>query len=250
MSRRFDASSPGGAEEEGPRQGGGGGALRERARVYGFFSAVFAREPTKEAIEAFRAGEVAARHEGLGATDALRAPLAAWQGIPRLQCLSEVQVRGLGPARERDLPALRLDVPARKGHQALRDGAALPGGELRLPGAARHTRGGTGLGGVLPAAAGGAPGKASTMERVRLIGGGVAGWDAVWQVESLGGGEGDVAALTAREVEVTESGGAHVTVNASGAVRGSASGGADITILGDPSTIDVSTSGGADVRTG
>jgi len=72
VSRRFDASSPGGAEEEGPRQGGGGGALRERARVYGFFSAVFAREPTQEAIEAFRAGEIAARLEGLGATDALR----------------------------------------------------------------------------------------------------------------------------------------------------------------------------------
>lgn len=57
----------------------------------------------------------------------------------------------------------------------------------------------------------------------------------------------DLSLLEALRVIVDASGGAYVAVHASESVTGSASGGAEILVLGDPATVDVDVRGGATV---
>jgi hypothetical protein len=71
-------------------------------------------------------------------------------------------------------------------------------------------------------------------------------------VESLtlsasGGADADLADLTIAVVDLEASGGASVTVNVTGEITGQASGGADVTILGNPGRQVIDVSGGADV---
>jgi hypothetical protein len=67
------------------------------------------------------------------------------------------------------------------------------------------------------------------------------------RVVASGGGAVDLVELEARDVVVDASGGAFVAVFATDSVTGEASGGADVVIHGDPKTVDVDESGGADV---
>lgn len=67
------------------------------------------------------------------------------------------------------------------------------------------------------------------------------------RVVASGGGALDLVELEARDVVVDASGGAFVAVFATDSVTGEASGGADVVIHGDPETVDVDESGGADV---
>ena len=60
----------------------------------------------------------------------------------------------------------------------------------------------------------------------------------------------NVSDLEAERIDVTATGGADVTVRATGEVKGEASGGARVSILGDPEWVDVATSGGASVNEG
>lgn len=62
-----------------------------------------------------------------------------------------------------------------------------------------------------------------------------------------GGSNLDLSDLTIGSVVVTMSGGSNVTVNVTDEIVGNASGGSDLTILGDPAGQRVDVSGGADV---
>jgi hypothetical protein len=63
-----------------------------------------------------------------------------------------------------------------------------------------------------------------------------------------GGSKLDLSDLIVGSVVITMSGGSNVTVNVTEEIVGSASGGSDLTILGDPSGQRVAVSGGAEVR--
>jgi hypothetical protein len=66
-------------------------------------------------------------------------------------------------------------------------------------------------------------------------------------VDASGGADVDLSDLEARDVEVFVSGGADVRVFATDSVEGEASGGAHVTVFGDPDRSRIDTSGGADV---
>ena len=68
-----------------------------------------------------------------------------------------------------------------------------------------------------------------------------------YSLSASGGSDSDLEDLTARDVVVNISGGADARITASGSVEGEASGGSDLTIFGDPSSVLVDTSGGSDV---
>jgi hypothetical protein len=70
------------------------------------------------------------------------------------------------------------------------------------------------------------------------------------RVVASGGAAVDLVDLQARDVVVDASGGSFVAVFATDSVTGDASGGADVMIYGDPETVEVDTSGGADVDVG
>ncbi len=70
---------------------------------------------------------------------------------------------------------------------------------------------------------------------------------AALALEASGGANVDLAALTVDSVDVDLSGGTNVTIRVGGSIEGSASGGANLTILGDPPQVDVETSGGASI---
>ena len=67
------------------------------------------------------------------------------------------------------------------------------------------------------------------------------------EVNGTGGASVDLGGLEAERIDIMVSGGARVTIRASDAVEGEASGGARLTVLGDPGRVDVATSGGASV---
>jgi hypothetical protein len=67
------------------------------------------------------------------------------------------------------------------------------------------------------------------------------------RVVASGGASVDLVDLAARNVVVEASGGAVVLVTARDSVTGQASGGSNVDVYGDPPTVDVATSGGADV---
>jgi hypothetical protein len=67
------------------------------------------------------------------------------------------------------------------------------------------------------------------------------------EVNGSGGASVDLGGLEAERIDIMVSGGARVTIRASDAVEGEASGGARLTVLGDPGRVDVATSGGASV---
>jgi hypothetical protein len=66
-------------------------------------------------------------------------------------------------------------------------------------------------------------------------------------IAASGGSDLDLSDLVAGSVSVNASGGSDVTVNVTEEVVGSASGGSNLTILGDPTSQRVDVSGGADV---
>jgi hypothetical protein len=68
------------------------------------------------------------------------------------------------------------------------------------------------------------------------------------RMSSSGGSDLDAGGLTADEADVDSSGGSDLTIAVRERIVGEASGGSDIFYTGEPRTIDVDTSGGADVR--
>ena len=58
-----------------------------------------------------------------------------------------------------------------------------------------------------------------------------------------------LGALEARDVKVSANGGARVEISASGSVTGQANGGATVVVSGSPSSVNVTTDGGATVTT-
>jgi hypothetical protein len=66
-------------------------------------------------------------------------------------------------------------------------------------------------------------------------------------IAASGGSDLDLSDLVAGSVSVNASGGSDVTVNVTEEVVGSASGGSNLTILGDPASQRIDVSGGADV---
>lgn len=93
-------------------------------------------------------------------------------------------------------------------------------------------------------------GVVATAFRVELHGGAhatVSGRAEVLTVDASGGALLDANALTAREVNVSASGGVRANLRATSAVRGSGSGGVSLTVAGNPATRAVRTSGGASV---
>jgi len=69
-----------------------------------------------------------------------------------------------------------------------------------------------------------------------------------YQLNASGGSDSDLSGLIASFVEVSVSGGADAHIFASESAVGKASGGSDITVLGNPVQLNISTSGGADVK--
>jgi hypothetical protein len=67
-------------------------------------------------------------------------------------------------------------------------------------------------------------------------------------IAASGGSDLDLSDLVAGSVSVNASGGSDVTVNVTEEVVGSASGGSDLIILGDPASQHIDVSGGADVN--
>jgi len=77
----------------------------------------------------------------------------------------------------------------------------------------------------------------------------------VGEVETLainasGGADVDLTDLIVATANVEASGGANVTVEITEQIQGEVSGGADLTILGEPTSQNIETSGGADVHNG
>jgi hypothetical protein len=70
------------------------------------------------------------------------------------------------------------------------------------------------------------------------------------EVIGSGGASVDLSGLDAGTLDIEVSGGANATLRAADAVSGEASGGARVTILGDPARVEVSTSGGASLSRG
>ena len=68
-----------------------------------------------------------------------------------------------------------------------------------------------------------------------------------YRLDASGGADADLSDLEARDVEVDVSGGADVRVFATDSVEGKASGGANVTVVGDPDRSRIETSGGSDV---
>ncbi len=71
-----------------------------------------------------------------------------------------------------------------------------------------------------------------------------------YQLNASGGSDSDLSGLIASFVAVSVSGGADARIFASESAVGKASGGSDITVLGNPAQLNISTSGGADVKSG
>jgi hypothetical protein len=68
------------------------------------------------------------------------------------------------------------------------------------------------------------------------------------RVQSSGGSDLNASRLTADAADVHSSGGSDLSIAVRDRIVGNASGGSDITYTGNPQTVDVDTSGGADVR--
>lgn len=66
-------------------------------------------------------------------------------------------------------------------------------------------------------------------------------------LDASGGSDVDLSDLEVTSMIVSVSGGSDATVNVTDQIEGSASGGADLTILGDPATQRVEVSGGSEV---
>ena len=67
-------------------------------------------------------------------------------------------------------------------------------------------------------------------------------------LQTSGGSDMNARALVARAANVQSSGGSDIEITVSDSIVARASGGSDITYLGEPSAVDVSSSGGGDVR--
>lgn len=67
-------------------------------------------------------------------------------------------------------------------------------------------------------------------------------------VESSGGSDLDASGLTADEADVDSSGGSDLAIAVSRKITGEASGGSDVTYTGQPGTVTVNTSGGAEIH--
>ena len=67
-------------------------------------------------------------------------------------------------------------------------------------------------------------------------------------VRSRGGSDLNASGLTAAEADVESSGGSDLSIAVRDKIVGNASGGSDIAYSGQPTVVDVNTSGGADVR--
>jgi Putative auto-transporter adhesin, head GIN domain len=67
-------------------------------------------------------------------------------------------------------------------------------------------------------------------------------------VRSSGGSDLNASRLTAEEADVESSGGSDLSIAVRNRIVGNASGGSDIAYSGQPTVVDVNTSGGADVR--
>jgi hypothetical protein len=68
------------------------------------------------------------------------------------------------------------------------------------------------------------------------------------RVESSGGSDLNASALTADEADVESSGGSDLRIAVRQKIVGDASGGSDVTYTGQPTTVNVDTSGGAEVH--
>jgi hypothetical protein len=68
------------------------------------------------------------------------------------------------------------------------------------------------------------------------------------RMSASGGSDLNASRLTADEADVQSSGGSDLTIAVREKIVGDASGGSDITYTGEPGTVDVDTSGGADVH--
>jgi hypothetical protein len=68
-----------------------------------------------------------------------------------------------------------------------------------------------------------------------------------YTLEASGGANADLSDLEAASVDVEVSGGANAEVFATDEIKGDASGGANLTVLGSPGTVAVDTSGGANI---
>ena len=68
-----------------------------------------------------------------------------------------------------------------------------------------------------------------------------------YALEASGGTDVNLVDLQAANVDIEVSGGADVSLTATASITGSVSGGADVTVHGDPPNARVDTSGGADV---
>jgi hypothetical protein len=76
----------------------------------------------------------------------------------------------------------------------------------------------------------------------------VSGTARTARVHSSGGSDLDASRLTADEADVDSSGGSDITVAVRDKIVANASGGSDIRYSGNPSSVNVNTSGGADVH--
>jgi hypothetical protein len=70
----------------------------------------------------------------------------------------------------------------------------------------------------------------------------------VARLGSTGGSDINAGRFTAGEVNVNSSGGSDIVVAVRDKISGHASGGSDIAYSGQPSSVDIDTSGGSDVR--
>ncbi len=68
-------------------------------------------------------------------------------------------------------------------------------------------------------------------------------------IDVNGGSQALLGDLAAGDVELSANGGSRIEINASGAVSGKANGGANVTVTGSPTSVDVKTDGGAQVNT-
>lgn len=68
------------------------------------------------------------------------------------------------------------------------------------------------------------------------------------RVQSSGGSDLNASALTADEADVDSSGGSDLTIGVRQKIVGDASGGSDVTYSGTPSSVNVNTSGGAEIH--
>lgn len=73
------------------------------------------------------------------------------------------------------------------------------------------------------------------------------GITGAYEADASGGANLELRKLEATSVTVDASGGANVNVFATDSVTGEASGGADVSVFGNPATVTVDTSGGADL---